>query len=62
MLLYDAFMNYWFVYNNIKPSWKLDGSRWNYWVGWDSCGRCCVRREIGLWIAAIVWITRPYVA
>jgi len=26
---YDRFMYCWFVYDNINPSWKLDGSRWN---------------------------------
>ena len=61
MLLYDALVNYWLIYDIIKPSWKLDGSRWNYWVVWGFCGLCCVRRQPGLWIAAIVWIARPCV-
>ena len=30
MLIYDGFVNCWFVYDNIKLSWKLDGSMWNY--------------------------------
>jgi len=57
--LYDLFMYCWFVYDNIKLRWKLDGLRWNYWVVWGSCGRCCMRRELQFWIAAIVWIARP---
>jgi len=42
MRLYDAFVSYCFVYDNIEPSLKLDGSRCNYWAVWGSCGRCCV--------------------
>jgi len=55
-------------YDDMLRSWN-----WNRVSSWMPCGwtnecfevlygRCCVRREPGLWLTAIVWIARLYTA
>jgi len=42
MLLYDGFVNYWFIYDNIKPSLVVGWFEVELIRNLSSCGRCCV--------------------